>query len=131
MNLPVLVYETSEPPLLYSRVRHGCGDEIRTHIISFTRRALSCLLELHRKKDFGGLGGTQTLTRSLQDFYAINYITSPFVCLDWWLWAGLNRRPPAYEADALDHLSYTAIPFAKARGGVEPLAFRPTLCGAV
>ena len=26
---------------------------------------------------FGGPGGTQTLTRSLQDFYAISYITSP------------------------------------------------------
>ena len=39
LNLPVLVYETSEPPLLYSRVV-GCGDETRTHIISFTRRAL-------------------------------------------------------------------------------------------
>jgi hypothetical protein len=26
---------------------------------------------------FGGLGGSQTLTRSLQDFYAIVYITSP------------------------------------------------------
>ena len=28
-------------------------------------------------KEFGGLGGSQTLTRSLQDFYAIGYITSP------------------------------------------------------
>ena len=26
---------------------------------------------------FGGLGGIQTLTRSLQDFYAVGYITSP------------------------------------------------------
>ena len=39
-NLPMLAYETSEPPLLYSRVKLGCGDESRTRIISFTRRAL-------------------------------------------------------------------------------------------
>ena len=32
-------------------------------------------IELRRK--FGGLGGIQTLTRSLQDFYAVGYITSP------------------------------------------------------
>ena len=38
-NLPILAYETNEPPLLYSRCL-GCGDESRTRIISFTRRAL-------------------------------------------------------------------------------------------
>ena len=32
-------------------------------------------IELRRKT--GGLGGIQTLTRSLQDFYAVGYITSP------------------------------------------------------
>ncbi len=32
-------------------------------------------IELRRK--IGGLGGIQTLTRSLQDFYAVGYITSP------------------------------------------------------
>ena len=29
------------------------------------------------RSEFGGLGGIQTLTRSLQDFYALGYITSP------------------------------------------------------
>ena len=29
------------------------------------------------RSEFGGLGGSQTLTRSLQDFYALGYITSP------------------------------------------------------
>ena len=52
----------------------GCGDESRTRIISFTRRALCYPIELRRN---GGLGGIQTLTRSLQDFYALGYITSP------------------------------------------------------
>ena len=35
-------------------------------------------IELRRKK-FGGPGGAKTLTRSLQDFYAVIYITSPKV----------------------------------------------------
>jgi hypothetical protein len=53
----------------------GCGDETRTRTPSFTRRVLSYPIELRR--NFGGLGGNQTLTRSLQDFYALAYITSP------------------------------------------------------
>jgi hypothetical protein len=42
----------------------------------------------------GGLGGSQTLTRSLQDFYALGYITSP---KSWWLWVESNHQPCAYE----------------------------------
>ena len=107
----------------------GCGDESRTRIISFTRRALCYPIELRRN---GGLGGIQTLTRSLQDFYALGYITSPrksrvssfeletLLFLNsklqtrnskincWWLWVESNRQPRAYETLALFHLSYTA-----------------------
>ena len=61
-------------------------------------------IELRRK--FGGLGGSQTLTRSLQDFYALSYITSPKL---WWLWVELNHQPRAYETLALVRLSYTAV----------------------
>ena len=46
-----------------------------------------------------GLGGSQTLTRSLQDFYAVGYITSPK--LIWWLWVESNQQPRAYETLAL------------------------------
>ncbi len=37
----------------------------------------SALKPIELRRNFGGPGGTQTLTRSLQDFYAFNYITSP------------------------------------------------------
>ena len=80
----------------------------------------------HRLKSvpqFGGLGGIQTLTRSLQDFYAVDYITSPKL---WWLWVELNHQPRAYETLALFHLSYTAEVILEARGGVEPRAFPPS-----
>ena len=50
-------------------------------------------IELRRK--FGGPGGIQTLTRSLQDFYALGY---PKL---WWLWVELNHQPRAYETLAL------------------------------
>lgn len=82
MNPPVLAYETSEPPLLSSRVAvDGCGDETRTHIISLTRRVALCIqLSYTAIKSFGGPGGTQTLKRSLQDFYVFSYITGPQVC---------------------------------------------------
>ena len=32
--------------------------------------------------EIGGLGGSQTLTRSLQDFYAVAYITSPKISFE-------------------------------------------------
>ena len=52
------------------------GDEgSRTLIDRFTRPTLCYPIELHRHLKFGGLGGIQTLTRSLQDFYAV--VTSP------------------------------------------------------
>src|SRR5690349_16684577 len=46
----------------------------------------------------GGVGGIQTLTRSLRDFYALGYITSPKT---WWLWVELNHQPRTYETLAL------------------------------
>ena len=42
LNLPVLAYETSEPPLLYSRVSFGGDEGSRTLIVRFTRPTL-CL----------------------------------------------------------------------------------------
>jgi hypothetical protein len=75
------------------------GDEgSRTLIVRFTRPTLCYPIELHRLPEIGGLGGIQTLTRSLQDFYAVAYITSPGV---WWLWVELNHQPFAYETKAL------------------------------
>ena len=40
LNLPVLAYETSEPPLLYSRVKVGGDEGSRTLIDRFTRPTL-------------------------------------------------------------------------------------------
>src|SRR5215204_5430579 len=51
---------------------HYCGGGPRTRTSLFTRQALWFPFELRRKD---GPGGTRTLTRSLQDFYAA--ITSP------------------------------------------------------
>ena len=77
-NLPVMSYETIEPPLLYSRVKLGGDEGSRTLIVRFTRPTLFCIqLSYIAVEDFGGLGEIQTLTRSLQDFYAVSYITSP------------------------------------------------------
>ena len=42
LNLPILAYETSEPPLLYSRVEVGGDEGSRTLIVRFTRPTL-CL----------------------------------------------------------------------------------------
>ncbi len=53
------------------------GDEgSRTLIVRFTRPMLCYPVELHRQ-EFGGLGGIQTLTRSLQDFYALRLHHQP------------------------------------------------------
>jgi hypothetical protein len=48
LNLPVLAYETSEPPLLYSRVKVGGDEGSRTLIDRFTRPTLCYPVELHR-----------------------------------------------------------------------------------
>ena len=48
-NLPVLAYETSEPPLLYSRVNRGGDEGSRTLIVRFTRPTLYFPIELHRR----------------------------------------------------------------------------------
>ncbi len=73
-NLPVLAYETSEPPLLYSRDIWVRRRDLNSYHLVYKTSALEPV-ELRRK--IGGLGGSQTLTRSLQDFYAVGYITSP------------------------------------------------------
>ena len=49
LNLPVLAYETSEPPLLYSRVEVGGDEGSRTLIDRFTRPTLCYPVELHRQ----------------------------------------------------------------------------------
>jgi hypothetical protein len=48
LNLPVLAYGTSEPPLLYSRVKVGGDEGSRTLIDRFTRPTLCYPVELHR-----------------------------------------------------------------------------------
>jgi hypothetical protein len=45
--------------------------------LSFGLQDRRSVIQLSYIAEFGGLGGVQTLTRSLQDFYAIGYITSP------------------------------------------------------
>jgi hypothetical protein len=71
-------YETVEPPLLYSRVKSGGDEGSRTLIVRFTRPTL-CFVQLSyiAPERFGGPGGIQTLTGSLQDFHAVGYITGP------------------------------------------------------
>ena len=49
--------------------------ESNSHHLVYKTSALNPI-EL-RRNVFGGPEGIQTLTRSLQDFYAVNYITSP------------------------------------------------------
>lgn len=63
------------------------------------------LTNLATPQKFGGPEGIQTLTRSLQDFYALCYITSPI----WWLRVELNHQPSDYETLALSPLSYAAV----------------------
>ena len=53
----------------------GCGGRTRTFDIRINNPVPYQLG--YATKEFGGLGGIQTLTRSLQDFYALGYITSP------------------------------------------------------
>ena len=55
----------------------GSDEGSRTLIVRFTRPTLCYPVELHRHLKIGGLEGSQTLTRSLQDFYAVSYITGP------------------------------------------------------
>jgi hypothetical protein len=72
-------YETVEPPLLYPRVRKDCGGGSRTRVILVYKTSALKVVpsELRRRKSESGLEETRTLTRSLQDFYATSYITSP------------------------------------------------------
>jgi hypothetical protein len=48
----------------------------RFELVSFVYKT-SALEPVELRRKIGGLGGSQTLTRSLQDFYALGYITSP------------------------------------------------------
>ena len=71
-------YGPDEPPLLHARDPFELAAAARVELAS-TRLQDECSgypIEL-RRKVFGGLRGSQTLTRSLQDFYAVSYITSP------------------------------------------------------
>jgi hypothetical protein len=59
-------------------MKYGGDEGSRTLIVRFTRPTLFCIqLSYIANEEFGGLGEIQTLTRSLQDFYAVGYITSP------------------------------------------------------
>ena len=69
-------YETAVPTRAHPRT-HDCGGGTRTRTHLFTRQALCIQFELRRKD---GPGGTRTLTRSLQDFYAA--VTSPALVND-------------------------------------------------
>ena len=80
----------------------GCGGRTRTFDIRINNPAP---YQLGYATKFGGPEGIQTLTRSLQDFYALCYITSPI----WWLRVELNHQPSDYETLALSPLSYAAV----------------------
>jgi len=54
----------------------------------------SALEPVELRHRIGGLGGIQTLTRSLQDFYALGYITSPISLV---AVSGFDHQPRAYE----------------------------------
>ena len=67
LNLPVLAYETSEPPLLYSRVKVGGDEGSRTLIVRFTRPTLCYPVELHRHLrlvDWEGVKPSQEVCRT-------------------------------------------------------------------
>ena len=92
--------------------------ELNSHHLVYKTSAL-VPIELRRN---GGLGGTQTLTRSLQDSYALGYITSPFV-FGGYGW--IRTTNLALMRRSLCRLSYTAVQYLEARGGIEPRAFPP------
>jgi len=78
----IMAYETTRAALaLFPResfVKAGGDEGSRTLIVRFTRPTLCCIqLSYIANEKFGGLGEIQTLTRSLQDFYAVSYIISP------------------------------------------------------
>src|SRR5260370_40601447 len=76
--------------------RIGCGDETRTRIISFTRRALCYPFELRRNLvDWEGVKPSQEVCRT-----SMLSVTSPARRI-WWLWVESNHQPRAYETLAL------------------------------
>ena len=87
-----------------TKTKSGCGDETRTRIISFTRRALCYPIELRRNLvDWEGFKPSQEVCRT-----SMLSVTSPARNI-WWLWVELNHQPRAYETLALFRLSYTAV----------------------
>ena len=72
-----LDYQSSALPLSYTaRWSPSLAAATRLELVSTRLQdERSEAIELRRKN--GGPGGSQTLTRSLQDFYAVSYITSP------------------------------------------------------
>ncbi len=86
--------KTVRPPLLCSHCS-GCGDETRTRIISFTRRALCYPIELRRNLvDWEGFKPSQEVCRTSM----LSLHHQPEI---WWLWVELNHQPRAYETLAL------------------------------
>ena len=91
------------PYQLGDATKIGCGDESRTRIISFTRRALwSQLSYAAIWWTWEGFKPSQEVCRT-----PMLSVTSP--ALSWWLWVEWNHQPRAYETLALSHLSYTAV----------------------
>lgn len=71
-----MVYETIEPPLLYPRVEWLRRRDLNPQPLVYKTSALHAF-ELRRIRNFSGLEESRTLTRSLQDYDAACYITSP------------------------------------------------------
>jgi hypothetical protein len=120
--------------LLYSRSNLAAAT--RVELASSRLRNERSGSQLSYAARIGGLEGIQTLTRSLQDFDAVGYITSPtnLVAV-----GGVEPTSLALMRRLLCRLSYTAIFFVlelrslfcsaalilEAHGGVEPRAFPP------
>ena len=100
--------------------------ESNSHHLVYKTSALNPI-EL-RRNVFGGPEGIQTLTRSLQDFYAVSYITSPktFGGCGWIRTTNLAlMRRSLFPFELHSHVNL------EARGGIEPRAFPPSSSGSV
>ena len=100
-NLPVVAYETSEPPLLYSRDLNECGGDegTRTLIDRFTRPTLCQPVELHRQ-GISNLRFQIADLKTLKDQQPISNLKS-----FWWTGEGLK---PSQEVCRTSMLSVTS-----------------------
>src|SRR2546421_1718602 len=103
-NLPMLAYETSKPPLLYSRDNLGGDEGSRTLIVRFTKPTLCYPVELHRQLklvDWEGVKPSQEVCRT-----SMLSVTSPARKFGGCGW--IRTTNLAHMRRLLCRLSYTA-----------------------